>query len=131
MKEYTTTDNMHTKLMDKAVEAYSAELLDTVSKRLEEAIPSQKEAFTAVLLALKAEIKDEKAPVKPSKGRRAAKNPDAPKRAPSDYNLFMKAQMAIEKAKGPGSKQPAMMTTIAKRWSEEKARLAAAAAPAK
>ena len=122
---------MHSEQLNKAIENYSSKLLDSAYKRLEEALPNQKDAVNTVILALKAELKEELSAAKSAKSRRAAarsKNPDAPKRKPSAYNLFMKAQMDIEKAKGANSaKQPEMMSIIAKRWQEEKARLAAAA----
>lgn len=121
---------MHTDNLHKAFDVFSARLLDSAYKRLEEFVSAEnKPAAEAALAALKAEVKEEILQKKAGKGRRGReKKADGSKRAPSAYNLFYKAKMSERKK--DGTKQPDLMVQIAKEWQVEKARLEAVAASA-
>jgi hypothetical protein len=118
---------MHTDQLNKAIDSFAAKLLETVGKRLEEALPANKEVLQKVLADLRAELKDELSLSKAGK-RRAAKlkGADAPKRKASPYNEFMAHHMKLLGGQNGGGKQPELMRTIAAMWRDHKAKGGAA-----
>jgi hypothetical protein len=99
---FETQTNMAVKIGDylkeKVGEQYDDEFADAVAAMIEEFKSS--------------EIKE----VKPEKATRAKKDPNAPKRAPTEYNKFIKSKMEELKPLHPELKGRALMAEAAKHW---------------
>jgi len=119
-----------------AARDFGLQLLESANAALAAALPEQAEKVAAVLAGLKAELGAELTPVK-GKGKRgraaaaaAAGGAPAPKRAPSEYNIYMGEQMKRLGAEHKGLPKAEILKMVGESWRAEKAARAAKAAAA-
>jgi len=107
--------------MNHAACTFGLEVLQEAQSALDQALPDKKDKIEEVLSKLKAEFSAQLSLNKKGRGKVAAADKPAVKRAPSAYNIFMGEKM---KELGKESKltKSELMKKVAALWKEQQAK---------
>jgi organic radical activating enzyme len=108
--------------IDKLVEEIHKVLTEKDSDLLE----SLEEYLSDIVATVKDNLKEESKKAAKAANGKKVKDPNAPKRAPSEYNNFIKDHIASLKEEHPDAKPKELMTMAVAEWRAQKEKMGAA-----